>query len=67
MSPLPTRIHLFAAIMALASASPVSADMLEPQSPAWQVTEPFKKSTEARTNLSGAACATPAACLIVND
>ncbi|MBR0718237.1 DUF3616 domain-containing protein [Bradyrhizobium liaoningense] len=69
MSPLTarSRIHLLAAIVALASASPVSADMLEPQSPAWQLTEPFKKSTDARTNLSGAACAMPTSCLIVND
>lgn len=67
MSPLPARIFLFAAIVTLAPATPVAADMLEPQSPAWQLTEPFKKSTDARTNLSGAACATSTSCLIVND
>ncbi|MBR0825981.1 DUF3616 domain-containing protein [Bradyrhizobium manausense] len=67
--PARTRIRPFLAlaIIALATASPASADMLEPQSPAWQLSEPFKKSTDARTNLSGAACATPKSCLIVND
>ncbi|WP_441237176.1 DUF3616 domain-containing protein [Bradyrhizobium sp. 930_D9_N1_4] len=59
------------AIVALAGATPALADMLEPQSPAWQLSEPFEKSKEARTNISGAACATTSpplsSCLVVND
>lgn len=60
-------LALVPAAVALACIAPSHAEMLEPQAPAWQVSEPFKKSTDARTNLSGAACATPTACLIVND
>lgn len=71
MSSLPARhrigLVLVSAAVAFACAAPANAEMLEPQSPAWQVSTPFKKSTEARTNLSGAACATPTSCLIVND
>jgi hypothetical protein len=44
---------------------------LKPESPKWMVSEPFKKSEEARTNLSGAACAPKPPpfkfCVIVND
>lgn len=66
------RIHLFLAyaVVALVEA-PARADMLAPQLPAWQLSEPFKKSADARTNISGAACAatSPAfkSCLVVND
>ena len=71
--PARNRIHLFltSAVAALAGAAPASADVLEPQSPAWQLSEPFKKSADARTNISGAACATTSpplkSCLVVND
>lgn len=71
--PAHNRIHLFlaSAVAALAGVAPASADMLEPQSPAWQLSEPFKKSADARTNISGAACATTSpplkSCLVVND
>jgi hypothetical protein len=44
---------------------------LEPAATTWTVSENFKKSSDARTNLSGAACTTRmppfSSCLIVND
>jgi Protein of unknown function (DUF3616) len=44
---------------------------LKPEPAKWKVSEPFKKSPEARSNLSGAACApkTPPFkfCVVVND
>lgn len=75
MSFLPTRncirLFLIPTVVVLAGAAPARADMLEPQSPAWQLSEPFKKSSDARTNISGAACATTdtsiSSCLVVND
>jgi hypothetical protein len=44
---------------------------LKPEPVKWKVSEPFKKNEEARTNLSGAACAPKAPpfkfCVVVND
>jgi hypothetical protein len=44
---------------------------LKPEPTKWKVSEPFKKSDEARTNLSGAACAPKVPpfkfCVVVND
>ena len=50
---------------------PSVAEMLAPAATEWKVEPEFKKSEEARTNLSGAACVPTeppfSSCLIVND
>ncbi|WP_428674851.1 hypothetical protein [Roseibium sp.] len=55
------------AVLTLFWTAPALADITRaPES--WQVTEDFGKSREARSSLSGAACANPTnVCLAVND
>lgn len=63
---------LTSVIGCLVEAGPIGAETkLKPEAANWGVSEPFKKSKEARINLSGAACAATAPrftwCLIAND
>src|SRR3954452_13110309 len=69
---MPRARTVLAALLACALLSPGArgGDAIEPVA-AWSVQGDFAKNDEARTNLSGAACATRAppfrSCLIVND
>jgi hypothetical protein len=58
-------------LMLAAADRPAVAEMLAPAATEWKVQPKFKKSDEARTNLSGAACVPTeppfTSCLIVND
>lgn len=55
------------AAVALFSASASSAQTVNPESAYWSVAPAFSKSDDARTNISGAACASAQSCLAVND
>src|SRR3954463_15508836 len=69
---MPRARTVLAALLACVVLSPGArgADAIEPVA-AWSVQGDFAKSEQARTNLSGPACATKAppfrSCLIVND
>ena len=58
-------------LAALLLPAPASAQTIAPQQVQWSVNPPFSKDSEARRNISGAACAPTqplfASCLAVND